>query len=253
MTSSFCSCAWWSECCSPAVGLQKCSGKETLSAGDRRTKGVPAISDVLAAPRRWRKMMRRAALALMLMSVAAPARAADRLDEVRRTFSIDGKPIPPRIFADFGDATLSDSRPIVAGIDALAGMDSNRWFGAITKKGAWFEKNTELFDARNVGESISYEYIGATRNNLLVVLTAYSGGGSGVFYALNILDAAWASAFDDDGTTYQRLDLKLLRHVALGDRWQGEIKISANSIHVATSGALPGQDMKSKDLEARRP
>ena len=97
-----------------------------------------------------------------------------------------------------------------------------------------------------------YEYISATRNNLLVVLTAYSGGG-GVFYALDILDAAWASAFDDDGESYQRLDLTMLRHVVLGERWQGEIKISGNSIHVSTTGSLPGQDMKPKDLEARRP
>ena len=99
-----------------------------------------------------------------------------------------------------------------------------------------------------------YEYISATRNNLLVVLTAYSGGGSGVFYALDILDAAWASAFDDDdGESYQRLDLTMPRHCALGDRWQGEIKISGNSIHVSTTGAPPGQDMKPRDLEARRP
>ena len=84
----------------------------------------------------------------------------------------------------------------------------------------------------------------------LVVLTAYSGGGSGVSYTLNILDAAWASAFDDDGTTYQRLDLTLLRRVALGDRWQGEIEISGNSIHVVTTGSLSAQDMKPKDVEA---
>ena len=185
--------------------------------------------------------MRRLALwtLLLIAAFAAPAPAADRLDEVRRTFTIDGKPIPPRIFADFGDATLSDSRPVVVAIDALAGLDSNRWFGTITKKGGWFEQNAELFDARNSGKLISYEYIGATRNNLLVVLTAYSGGGSGVFYALDILDAAWASAFDDDGETYQRLDLTLLRRVAVGDRWQGQIKISGNSIHVATTGSLP--------------
>src|SRR5271168_2548408 len=112
--------------------------------------------------------MRRLALwTLLLISASAtPAPAADRLDELRRTFTIDGKPIPPRIFADFGDATLSDSRPVVVAIDALAGMDSNRYFGEVTKKGAWFEQNTKLFDAGNSGETISYEYIGATRNNL---------------------------------------------------------------------------------------
>jgi len=198
--------------------------------------------------------MRRAALAFVLISAfAAPAPAADRLDEVRRSFKIDGKPIPPRIFADFGAATLSDSRPIAVTIDALVGVDSNRYFGAITQNGAWFKQSVSLPDARKDVETISYGYYGATRDNLLVVLTCYNGGGSGRFYALNILDAAWGSGFDDDGKSYQRLDLTILRSVALGDRWAGEIKITGNSIHVATTGSLPGQDMKPKDLEARPP
>jgi len=89
---------------------------------------------------------------------------------------------------------------------------------------------------------------------LIGCFAVLSCGGSGVFYALDILDAAWASAFDDDdGESYQRLDLTMPRHCALGDRWQGEIKISANSIHVYTTGAPPSQDMKPRDLEARRP
>jgi hypothetical protein len=199
--------------------------------------------------------MRRAALwtLMLIFAFAAPAPAADRLDEVRRSFKIDGKPIAPRIFADFGDATLSDSRPIAVTVDALAGMDSNRYFGAITQKGGWFEQSVSPPDARKDVETISYGYQGATRDNLLVVLTCYSGGGSGEFCALNILDAAWGIGFDDDGESYQRLDLTILRSVALGDRWAGEIEIAGNSIHVATTGSLPGQDMKPKHLEARRP
>jgi hypothetical protein len=56
------------------VELQKRSANEAPSAGDRRTKGVPAISDALPAPSRRRKTMRRAALALMLITAfAAPA------------------------------------------------------------------------------------------------------------------------------------------------------------------------------------
>ncbi|HEY3719669.1 MAG TPA: hypothetical protein VGL41_05955 [Roseiarcus sp.] len=62
-----------------------------------------------------------------------------------------------------------------------------------------------------------------------------------------------ASAFDDDGKSHQRLDLTMLRHVVLGYRWDGVIKISSNSIDVTTSGSLPGQDTKPKDLEAHRP
>ena len=38
--------------------------------------------------------------------------AADPLNELRKSFTIGGKPIPPEIFADFGDAMMSDNRPI---------------------------------------------------------------------------------------------------------------------------------------------
>jgi hypothetical protein len=42
---------------------------------------------------------------------------------------------------------------------------------------------------------MSYEFRGATANGLLVFLAAWSGGGSGTFYYLHILDAASNRAF----------------------------------------------------------
>ena len=53
-----------------------------------------------------------------------------------------------------------------------------------------------------------------------------SGGGSGTCYYLHILDAASNHAFDEDGSTYSRLDLTLVRTYVLGDRWQGDMTIS---------------------------
>jgi hypothetical protein len=82
--------------------------------------------------------------------------AADPLDEVRRSFTIGGKPIPPEIFADFGDAIMSDSRPIVVTIDAGAAIDSNRYADPITTKGRWVEQ-TKLGSALfNGPETMSY-------------------------------------------------------------------------------------------------
>jgi hypothetical protein len=74
------------------------------------------------------KMLPRVLVLLALYSgSAATAFAANPLDEVRRSFTIGGKPIPPEIFADFGDAMMSDNRPIVVTIDANAAIDSNRY------------------------------------------------------------------------------------------------------------------------------
>jgi hypothetical protein len=62
--------------------------------------------------------------------------------------------------------------------------------------------------------------IGATANNLLVLIATYNGGGSGTFYTLHILDVSGQRAFDMDGGVYQRINVTSVRNVALGDRWE---------------------------------
>jgi hypothetical protein len=62
----------------------------------------------------------------------------------------------------------------------------------------------------NGPETMSYEFRGATANGMLVFLAAWSGGASGTFYYLHILDAASNRAFAEDGSTYSRLDLTLV-------------------------------------------
>jgi hypothetical protein len=138
---------------------------------------------------------------------AAVAFAGDQLNEARKSFTIGGKPVPPEIFADFGDAMMSDSRPIVVTIDANAAIDSNRYADPIKMNGRWVEQMKAGSGSLNGPETMSYEYRGATANGLLVFLAAWSGGGSGTFYYLHILDAASNRAFDEDGSAYSRLDL----------------------------------------------
>jgi len=53
---------------------------------------------------------------------AATVLAGDPLNELHRSFTIGGKTVPPEIFADFGDAMMSDSRPIVVTVDANAAI-----------------------------------------------------------------------------------------------------------------------------------
>ena len=105
----------------------------------------------------------------------------------------------------------------------------------------------------NGPESIAYEYQGHTANGLLVLLAAWSGGGSGTFYWLHILDAKPARAFNDDGSIYQRLDLKLVRSVVLGDRWSGVVRIVGNDVQIKTEHSLGGSGANSETIAARRP
>ena len=112
---------------------------------------------------------------------AATACVADPLNEVRKSFTIGGKPIPAEIFADFGDAWMSDNRPIVVTIDAKAAIDSNRYADPIKTNGRWVEQMKPGSGSFNGPETISYEFRGATANGMLVFLAAWSGGGSGRF------------------------------------------------------------------------
>ena len=72
-------------------------------------------------------MWRLALVLALFLAAAASARAAGPLDEIRRSFTLAGKPIPPDVFRDFGDADLGDSLPSVVAIDVKAAIDSERY------------------------------------------------------------------------------------------------------------------------------
>jgi len=197
--------------------------------------------------------MLRVLLVCIALALATGAIAADALQELRKLFTIGGKPVPPGVFGDFGDAMMSDNRPIVVTIDALAAMDSNRYADAIGFNGPWIEQKKAQSEPSFAPETMSYKFIGTTQNGLIVVVAAWSGGGTGVFYWLHIVDAAWATAFDDDGSIYRRLNLTNLRSYALGDRWDGKIKIVGNDIRVETTSTRGGPRPPLVTLQAKRP
>ena len=178
---------------------------------------------------------------------------ADPLDEVRELFTIGGKPIPSEIFADFGDATMPDSRPIVVTTDANARRSIATARDPIKTKGCCVEQTKLCSGSLNGPETMFYEFRGATANGILVLPAAWTGGGSGTFYYLHILDAASNRVFDEDGSTYSRVDLTLVRTYILGDRWQGDVSISGNSIRVVTDSSLGGHGIASVTIDARKP
>jgi hypothetical protein len=203
-----------------------------------------------------------AAAALIVMSfMPAPASAgeapqtASLITEVRRTFTIDGKPIPPEIFRDFGDGDLADSGPIWVTVDVKASIGSNLYFDDIKQDGRWVNQRKTNSKGEMLEET-GYAYYGATQNGLLIVLASYSGGGSGDFISLHILDIASSRGFDLEGKVYERINLTNIGSIALGDRWDGEIAIEKNTVRVTTTRSGPADDSgkrRTTTIEARRP
>jgi hypothetical protein len=185
----------------------------------------------------------------------ADASTAGLLTEVRHSFTLHGKPIPPEVFRDFGDGDLADSvGSIWVTVDLQAAVGSNLYYDDIkVDHGAVSQKKT------GSNEETCYLYIGATDNGLLVAVASFSGGGSGDFITLHIMDLAAARAFDNDGKVFTRINLTNLRSMALGDRWNGEVSIAKNAIDVVTTRNGPADDSARAPkkapmtIEARRP
>lgn len=187
---------------------------------------------------------------------AAGARSLSPIDELRRTFTVGGEPVPPNIFRDMGDGDLADSGSIIVTIDVRAATGSNRYADPIKRNGAWIAQGRTGPGDKDLREEEAYRYVGMTANKLLVVTTSYSGGGSGVFHSLHFLTAEPALAFDSEGKRYERLNVSIIRSVALGDRWNGEVRIDGNAVLVTTTGGIPaGQASRpsTTTIKAERP
>ncbi len=183
------------------------------------------------------------------LHAAEAGEAAGLVAEARKSFTLRGKPIPPEIFRDFGDGNLADSGSIWTSVDLDAAVGSNFYFDAIRQNGAWVTQGRAAEKGREAEET-AYRYIGATKSGLLIAVATYNGGGSGVFTNLHVLDLAPTRGFDDEGKLYTRVTLTNLRSVALGDRWDGDVTIAGDDIHIKTRS---GAGNAPKTIQAKRP
>jgi len=193
---------------------------------------------------------------LMLGAPLASAKPLSPIDELRTGFTVGGEPVPPEIFRDMGDGDLADSGSVVVTIDVKAATGSNLYADPIKRSGAWVVQTRQDPNDRSLTQEQAYRFIGVTANKLLVAVTSYSGGGSGVFYSLHILTAERGGGFDSDGKRYERLNVTTIRSVPLGDRWAGEVKIDGNTIAVATTGGVSagrGRTPSTMAIKAERP
>jgi hypothetical protein len=204
------------------------------------------------------KMLIGAFAAALLMFFAAPALAATleaSLKELRQTFTQQGKAVPPEVFGDFGDSDMADSGNIRVTIDLLAAMGSNLYADetAISPDG-WVAQKKEVEDgAGKLTQVMRYKFNGVAQNGLLVVTAAFSGGGSGDFVTLHILDASASRGFDSEGKRTDRLNLTIIRSIPLGDRWNGSVKVAGNKIEIATTSGGGDRRPGTQLVEAVRP
>ena len=137
-------------------------------------------------------------------------------------------------------------------IDANAAIESNRYADPIKRNGRWVEQMKPGAGSFNGPETMSYDSA-APRPTACWFPGRLERRRQRDVLLPPLLDAASNRAFDEDGSTYSRLDLTLVGTYILGDRWQGDVSISGNSVRIVTNASLGGHGVSPVTTEARRP
>ena len=123
---------------------------------------------------------------------------------------------------------VADSRPVVAAVDLEGCSRSNRFADVPEADGRILRWRQP--DAGDRG-FFQYEYVGALASGVLVVRTAESGGGSGIFQELLLLRTS-ASPVVEDGTSRTREMLTLVGSESLGDRDRVTIELAGDTVTI---------------------
>ncbi len=155
----------------------------------------------------------------------------DVLENANKDFSYQNKPIHPALVKEFSPL-LSDLHPVSIMVDVAAAFDSNEYCQAVTentKLGIQCEiTNNE--NGTEEKEFFAYKYLGKIAGNIHILETSDYGSGTGIFMSLMLVKFNTDKGFYDDGTPYDQLMMRLVRSINLGDRFNGNIQITSNSV-----------------------
>ena len=163
------------------------------------------------------------------------------VDCAKNHFTIDGKPINPRIIQDM-TTWLSDKGNQILEVDLLNSQNSNKYFVQgydVDKQGSYFSVLVEKKDNdQNPISSFLYKVHGVTQNGVWIVQVTEWGGGTGYFKSFLFFKIKEKSAFalnpDTEvlSHTGKRLVLEKLYQQTLGDRANVEVHIQGSIIEL---------------------
>jgi len=162
--------------------------------------------------------------------------------------------IHPKIIQDL-QGSLADAGEQVVAVNLLDSQDSNRYFGEIKIRS--IEKSNYPYVYSEDGkESFGYNYIGTSSSGIHVLRTSECGGGSGIFMSLMFLvletDESIKYDYDQDILNKrQRINLKTLGLLSLGDRYEGEITLKNGILKIGEDVGWFASRRKSKDKYIR--
>jgi len=187
-------------------------------------------------------------LASLEAAVSAPAPPASGKADARsdREPSFTAAPfISPRIINDLSTWQSDHGDQIVA-INITDSQGSNRYFGDVETKpdggGTYVSYRTPSDEPGAAESEFGYTHVGRTASGIDVLRTRDSGGGSGVFEDLLLVKLERSEAGGELRSTGRktetftfkkaRLMIRKLGAIGLGDRWNGNIKITGDQIAI---------------------
>ncbi len=143
--------------------------------------------------------------------------------------------VHPKIIQDL-TTWLSDLGDQVVAINLIESQKSNRYHGDVLVREIPGE--APFVYVQEQDGRFDYQYVGTTDSGVHVLLTLYSGGGSGIFTDLLFVTLERDQGLDCDldrqiiQSGRERLLIRKLGAMGLGDRWSGDLRVDGNRLFV---------------------
>lgn len=182
------------------------------------------------------------------------ASANEMLDEVNANFTYKGEPIHPRLIHEFSNWLSDGVSPVVTTIDIIAAFDTNEYpQSELKKRDEWIYSETEEMDGDvRLYESFDYKWLGKMDNDIHVLETGSSGGGSGFFMDLMLIRFSEGEILVENKQEKQLL-MSIVGIYSLGDRYDGDIKVYSDRVVVPASKNQYGGGATKEETEIRSP
>ena len=185
-------------------------------------------------------------------TIAEAGSVSSHVKTINPEYSFTRAPfVHPRLVHEL-ETWLSDTGDQVVAINLVDANRSNRYFGAVRSAGAGCPLVTWVEEDGGDGRRFSYQYVGMTDHGVHVLATRSSGSGTLVATSVVFLSVAFDQGFGGvpTATTFrydsagnetevgviradrQRILLRRLGELPLGDRWDGNLRVVGNDLHV---------------------
>jgi hypothetical protein len=151
--------------------------------------------------------------------------------------------INPRIIQDLS-GLMSDNGDQIVAINLQESQKSNRYAGDTQVRNLEdqnpfvYTENITVENGETNYAGFGYQFVGVTSSRVYLLVTSDWGGGSGVFNSLLLVKFETDKSITCDSikesiSPKNRLLIKKLGEIALGDRWDGQLKVIKNSVFIS--------------------